>query len=102
MKSALGTNVLPPIVPNPSFILDIGAGSGRWAIEVAEEYPQTQVLGLDLSPIHPPYVPENCKFLLGDLNKDLLSKFDEGQFDFVHSRYVIRFRVCYLGYICLR
>lgn len=34
-------------------ILDIGAGSGAWAMDMAERYPHAEVLGLDIVPIKP-------------------------------------------------
>lgn len=38
---------------NPKEILDLGTGSGVWAIEMADLYPECQVIGTDLSPIQP-------------------------------------------------
>ncbi|KAI9733434.1 MAG: hypothetical protein M1834_003518 [Cirrosporium novae-zelandiae] len=38
---------------NPSRILDIGTGTGIWAIEAADMYPSAEVVGNDLSPIQP-------------------------------------------------
>jgi len=82
----LGANILAPIGPKPTRILDVGAGSGRWVVEVAEEFPSTIVTGLDLSPILPHgTIPSNCKFIVGDLTDGL--KFDDGTVDLVHSRY---------------
>lgn len=34
-------------------ILDIGTGTGIWAIDMADKYPDTEILGVDLSPIQP-------------------------------------------------
>ena len=59
---------------------------GRWAIEVADDYPRTQVIGMDLSPMQPTDVPENCEFIIGDLTESL-ADFDDGNFDLVHSRF---------------
>lgn len=34
-------------------VLDLGTGSGAWAIDVAIKYPDVDVLGLDLAPVNP-------------------------------------------------
>ena len=38
---------------NPQRILDIGTGTGIWVMEMADEYPDAQIIGTDLSPIQP-------------------------------------------------
>jgi ubiquinone/menaquinone biosynthesis C-methylase UbiE len=65
--------------------VDLGAGSGAWAIEVAEQFPSAHVRGVDISPIQPTDVPYNCDFILADLNEDL-NFADTGSLDLVHSR----------------
>ncbi|KAL1963768.1 hypothetical protein VTN77DRAFT_7834 [Rasamsonia byssochlamydoides] len=47
-------------------ILSLGTGTGIWAIQFANEYPSAQVIGTDLSPIQPPWVPPNCVFEIDD------------------------------------
>ena len=79
-----GRNVLVPLGEKPTHILDVGTGSGAWCVEVAGEYPQTTVRGIDLSPVQPSFVPENCEFIVMDLTQGL--DFDEGNHDLVHSR----------------
>lgn len=37
-----------PIGKNPQRILDVGTGTGIWAIDMADKYPSAQVLGTDL------------------------------------------------------
>lgn len=43
---------LAPLV-SPGKILDIGTGTGIWAIEMGEEYPKSEITGIDLSPVQP-------------------------------------------------
>jgi len=81
-----GPNILAPIARNPTAILDLGTGSGRWCFEVAEQFPDAQVVGIDLSPVQPTAVPENCEFIVADFTEGL--EFDTGSLDFVHSRLV--------------
>jgi methylase of polypeptide subunit release factors len=52
-----------PITQTPQCILDIGPGTGIYALDVADEFPGPEVLGIDLSPIQP-YWYENI-ILLG-------------------------------------
>lgn len=41
---------------NPKEVLDIGTGTGIWCIDMADEYPECEVLGIDLSPVQPSWV----------------------------------------------
>ena len=38
---------------DPRRILDVGTGTGIWAIEMAEQYPEAAISGIDLSPVQP-------------------------------------------------
>ncbi|KAL1982645.1 hypothetical protein VTN96DRAFT_1015 [Rasamsonia emersonii] len=64
-------------------VLDLGTGTGIWAIEFADQYPSAQVIGTDLSPIQPPWVPPNCVFEIDDFETPWLYRAD---FDFIHGR----------------
>ncbi|KAH6711596.1 S-adenosyl-L-methionine-dependent methyltransferase [Leptodontidium sp. MPI-SDFR-AT-0119] len=75
-----------PIGENPQSILDLGTGSGIWAIEMGDKYPSAQVQGIDLSPIQPPFVPPNVKFVIDDIEDDWLYPLDH--FDYIHCRHV--------------
>jgi cyclopropane fatty-acyl-phospholipid synthase-like methyltransferase len=41
----------------PHNILDVGTGTGIWAIEAGDLYPSAAVTGVDLSPIQPNWMP---------------------------------------------
>lgn len=71
-------------IENPQSVLDIGTGTGLWAIDLAEQFPAAEVLGFDLSPIQPPWFPANCRFEVDDAESDWL--YGEQSMDFVHAR----------------
>jgi len=72
-----------PIHSDSLDVLDLGTGTGIWAIDFADEYPQSTVLGTDLSPIQPSYVPPNCKFEIDDFDQPW--SFTQ-KFDLIHGR----------------
>lgn len=84
-----GKNVLAPIghTKRSTGILDVGTGSGRWAIEVADEFENATVTAMDLFPVDPLYeIPDNCEFIVGDLTQEL--GMHDASLDLVHSRYL--------------
>ncbi|KAI8178974.1 Secondary metabolism regulator LAE1 [Colletotrichum sp. SAR 10_86] len=66
-------------------VLDLGTGTGIWAIDLADEFPTADVFGVDLSPIQPEWVPTNCKFHVDDYEDDWTYREDE-KFDYIHGR----------------
>ncbi|MCJ1477623.1 hypothetical protein MMC13_006296 [Lambiella insularis] len=75
-----------PLKENPKKILDAGTGTGIWAIQMAEKYPNTEVIGIDLSPVQPEWVPPNLVFEIDDLEAQWL--YTPGTFDFIHCRFM--------------
>ncbi|KAK4098907.1 S-adenosyl-L-methionine-dependent methyltransferase [Parathielavia hyrcaniae] len=71
--------------PNEFRILDLGCGTGAWAIDMADEFPRAAVFGVDLSPIQPEWVPGNCRFHVDDYEDEWTYREDE-KFDYVHGR----------------
>ncbi|OIW23061.1 S-adenosyl-L-methionine-dependent methyltransferase [Coniochaeta ligniaria NRRL 30616] len=53
---------------------------------VGDEYPEAEVIGIDLSPIQPNWVPPNVKFMVDDAEAEWL--FGSDTFDLVHARFV--------------
>ncbi|KAL8409210.1 hypothetical protein RB594_007597 [Gaeumannomyces avenae] len=63
-------------------VLDAGCGPGFWAIDFAEKHPHAKVIGIDLSPIQPPFMPPNVIFEIDDLEEPWTFSF---KFDYVHA-----------------
>jgi hypothetical protein len=55
--------------------------------EFADANPSAEVVGVDLSPIQPSFVPPNCRFEVDDINQDWT--YPNDHFDFVHVRALI-------------
>lgn len=92
LRSFMRGNYLAPIA-KPRDILDVGCGTGRWAMELAAQYPNANVIGVDVAP---PLLNEssptnlradNYTFVQGNVLERL--PFADKSFDFVHQRYLI-------------
>ncbi|KAI6381089.1 hypothetical protein MCOR25_001388, partial [Pyricularia grisea] len=78
--------IFPPI-RRPKRILDCGFGTGSWAIEVADQHPNCEVVGVDINPMMiPETLPRNLNLQVDDLNGPFT--FASDSFDLVHSRMV--------------
>ncbi|TEA00896.1 Secondary metabolism regulator LAE1 [Colletotrichum sidae] len=64
-------------------VLDVGTGTGVWAIDFGEEHPDAEVLGIDLSAQQPDFAPPNVKFEIDDIEEPWT--FSQ-PFDYIHSR----------------
>ncbi|KAI9730150.1 MAG: hypothetical protein M1818_008244 [Claussenomyces sp. TS43310] len=53
-----------PLTPNYDGprILDLGCGTGIWAIDMADKYQHAEVMGMDISLIQPNTIPPNLSF----------------------------------------
>lgn len=77
---------LAPIDTDKSLeVLDIGCGTGLRAIEMGDKYPSCNILGNDLSPIQPSWVPPNVRFVVDDVE---LPWADPTKYDYIHCRYM--------------
>ncbi|EGR46687.1 uncharacterized protein TRIREDRAFT_65965 [Trichoderma reesei QM6a] len=76
-----------PIGDNPQEILDIGTGTGIWTIEMGDRFPSAHILGIDLSPIQPDWLPPNVRFMVDDVESPWL--YPRNHFDYIHSRHTV-------------
>ena len=75
---------LAPLHSEPQNILDLGTGSGIWAIETADLYPSARVIGVDIAATQPTWVPPNCHFEILDVESSW--EFRNNSFDLIHAR----------------
>ncbi|KAL2074103.1 hypothetical protein VTL71DRAFT_7881 [Oculimacula yallundae] len=75
---------LAPIGENVQKVLDIGTGTGIWAIDFADQHPSASVIGTDISPIQPTWVPPNLKFEIDDAQLEWT--YADNDFDYIHIR----------------
>lgn len=52
-KITTGDKLYLAPIAKPARILDVGTGTGIWAIEMGDEFPDSDILGTDLSPTQP-------------------------------------------------
>jgi ubiquinone/menaquinone biosynthesis C-methylase UbiE len=83
---ALNAQYISPLPDPIHHILDIGCGTGKWAIEFATEHPTSNVVGVDLSAIQPPFVPPNCTFIVDNAEQPWIYT---QKFDFIHARALV-------------
>jgi len=91
LRHTLRGNYAAPI-NNPQSILDVGSGTGRWAMEMASIFPRANIIGVDITApatdtTADAAVPENYTFTTGNILEGL--KFPNGSFDFVHMRLLL-------------
>ena len=93
IKLALGSNYCAPI-RQPTRILDVACGTGTWGREMAQQFPQARVLGIDVdrTPLERALerlgpqglVPPNFRFQVADALQPL--PFADAAFDYAHAR----------------
>jgi len=91
-KDALKFNVYPSIpLRDNCVIADVAAGTGAWLIDVAHQFPDAELDGLDNNLTQAPHknwLPSNAKMRHWDLFEDVPSDLI-GKYDFVHVRLLV-------------
>ncbi|GKT55105.1 methyltransferase domain-containing protein [Colletotrichum tofieldiae] len=77
----------PPCQPGVEVgrVLDIGTGTGIWAMQFGDDHPEADVLGVDLSAIQPEFTGPNVQFEIDDLEEEWTYS---QPFDYIHSRFM--------------
>ncbi len=95
LRNILKSNYLAPI-RNPLSVLDVGCGTGRWGVEMARQFPNANVVGVDVAPVpvmsgahthNQTLAADNYVFVQADVMQGL--PFADNSFDFVHMRLVV-------------
>jgi cyclopropane fatty-acyl-phospholipid synthase-like methyltransferase len=63
-------------------VLDLGTVAGIWAIDFTNQYPSATIIGIDISPTQPSWVPLNVRFEIEDFTDDWT--FKPNEFDYIH------------------
>lgn len=82
------TVVSPP--PSVTRILDVGSGQGDWALAMAEQYPDAQIVATDVSVFDSHFLglaPPNVLFEIDDAEEEWTY---HEPFDLVHARHLTR------------
>ncbi len=96
LRAARHGNYAAPLSPSIKAILDVGCGTGRWAIEMGRAFPEAAVIGLDIVPplvendapeTRPSERPSGVVFIRGNVLEGL--PFTDQHFDLVHQRLML-------------
>ncbi|KAL1962493.1 hypothetical protein VTN77DRAFT_9614 [Rasamsonia byssochlamydoides] len=72
-----------PLPNHVGRVLDVGCGTGLWAIDFADMHPEATVIATDLSCIQPTWVPPNLRFEIDDAEEEW--SFSQ-PFEYIHIR----------------
>lgn len=84
LRTALGSNHQSPL-DSPARVLDVGAGTGQWGWDLAKEFRDAMVVGVDRT-AGKPGPPAHYHPVRADVLQGL--PFREDSFDFVHQRFL--------------
>jgi ubiquinone/menaquinone biosynthesis C-methylase UbiE len=88
LHHTFGNHYLAPLSPETRTMLDVGSGTGIWAMDMAQQFPQAHIIGVDITFTSLPAVlPNTCLFSHADVLQGL--PFPNHQFDFTHQRLLV-------------
>lgn len=88
LHHAFGNHYLAPLSSETKTILDVGCGTGIWPMDMAQQFPQAHVVGVDVTFTSlPRFLPNTCVFSQADVLHGL--PFPDQQFDFTHQRLLV-------------
>ncbi|TDZ47428.1 Secondary metabolism regulator LAE1 [Colletotrichum trifolii] len=67
-------------------ILDVGTGTGVWAVDMGDLFPNAEIIGNDLSAIQPSWVPANVKFEIDDVESEWVGT---EKYDYIFVRHML-------------
>lgn len=59
-----------PISEKAQNVIDLGTGSGDWALDMADKFPNLTIHGVDLHPPPRSWTAPNCVFEVDDITLD--------------------------------
>ncbi|KAF7732076.1 hypothetical protein EC973_006331 [Apophysomyces ossiformis] len=90
IRFAIQGNYLAPVsdmLRKGARVLDVGCGPGSWTMEIAGEYPKSNIVGIDIAQMFPSEIkPTNCSFHQCNILEPL--PFEDATFDYVFMRFV--------------
>ncbi|CZR58932.1 related to methyltransferase [Phialocephala subalpina] len=87
-KALLSKRLTTVPLSSPTKILDVGTGTGDWAIAMGEQWPECEVVGTDIAKIQPSAVPLNVFFEIDDAEEEYGWTWPDDEFDLVHFRHM--------------
>ena len=82
LDDALHVTPLPADIPQR--VIDVGTGTGIWAIDMGDRYPLYKITGVDQAYLQPAWVPPNVNFEIDNVTSPWLDK--DNSVDFIHVR----------------
>ena len=89
LRQAMKGNYVSPLPDTLETILDVGCGTGRWGIEMAQAFPNAQVVGIDLEELCSTGVERPANYLFTQANVLHPLPFADHAFDCVHQRLML-------------